>query len=210
MAEVIAGLVTVATNSHHAPHDSDSWWTQECPHCGGPQVFLVASTNAGGQTWWLRCPVCLKGAVFDNGTMYPSAVPLRMPEGLPAADRAIWDEARACLGVGANAAAVMLCRKLLLHIAVASGLPAKNDKDRSPNFLQSVEHLQAQGIVTVKMRPWVDRIKDIGNDANHELTPIARGDAMDVATFTLQLLVLAYELDALMAEAAGEGPPATG
>ena len=47
------------------------------------------------------------------------------------------------------------------------------------------------------MREWVDEIKSIGNDANHELTPILADQANDVATFTEQLLVLAYEMRAL-------------
>jgi hypothetical protein len=94
----------------------------------------------------------------------------------------------------------MLCRKLLFHIAVGNGLLPKNDKDRAPSFYAAVEHLQDQQIITVKMRPWVDRIKDIGNDANHELTPISAEQANDVATFTLQLLVLAYEMDAIMSD----------
>jgi hypothetical protein len=99
-----------------------------------------------------------------------------------------------------EAAAVMLCRKLLFHVAVAHGLPPKNDKDRAPTYAEAVDHLEEQGLVTRKMRPWIERIKDVGNDANHELSPIEPGVALDVATFTEQLLVLAYELDALMAD----------
>lgn len=126
-------------------------------------------------------------------------MPLRKPAGLPDIDAAIWSEVRVCLGAGANAAAVMLCRKLLFHIAVANGLPPKNERDRAPSYMEAVNHLEGEGVVTKRMRPWVDRIKDVGNDANHELTPIEAGTALDVATFTEQLLVLAYELDALMA-----------
>ncbi|GAA1478131.1 hypothetical protein GCM10009623_25770 [Nocardioides aestuarii] len=131
--------------------------------------------------------------------MVPRRKPLREPLGLPTEDAAIWDEARTCLGVGASAAAVMLCRKLLSHIAVSNGLPAKDKNDRAPTFMAAVDHLEAEGIFTKRMRPWVDRIKDVGNEANHELQPVAAADALDVATFTEQLLVLAYELDALQA-----------
>lgn len=49
-------------------------------------------------------------------------------------------------------------------------------------------------------RQWIERIKDLGNDANHELNPIEPDVAPDVVTFTEQLLVLADELDALMAD----------
>lgn len=154
---------------------------------------------------WLRCAVCLKGTVANMDAVSPSAQVLRDPRGLPPAEMQIWGEVRACLGVGASAAAVMLCRKLLLHVAVEHGLPAENAKGRSPNFFEAVQHLEQEGIITAKMRPWVDRIKDVGNDANHELTPITAEQAKDVSQFTLQLLVLAYELDALMADPTGQG-----
>lgn len=183
--------------------DSDSWVDARCPHCGAQHLLIVARAQRsdGSSVWrtdWLRCSACLRGSVTDDGTTYPSLKPLREPRGLPDLDSAIWEETRNCLGVGANAAAVMLCRKLLFHIAVAHGLPAKGPKDRAPSFVEAVDHLESQGVITKKMRPWVDRIKDVGNDANHELSPITAEAALDVATFTQQLLVLAYELDVLM------------
>lgn len=52
--------------------------------------------------------------------------------------------------------------------------------------------------MTARMMKWVDRIKDVGNDANHALTTITPAEALDVATFAEQLLILAYELDARM------------
>lgn len=48
------------------------------------------------------------------------------------------------------------------------------------------------------MKPWVDRIKDVGNDANHEISRTDQSVAIDVATFTHQLLKLVYEMDAIM------------
>ncbi|MEE6297192.1 DUF4145 domain-containing protein [Georgenia wangjunii] len=93
----------------------------------------------------------------------------------------------------------MLCRKLLMHIAVTHGLAPKNPKGWAPTFADVVGHLESEGLITKKMRPWVDRIKDVGNEANHELEPVSADDALDVATFTQQLLILAFEMDALMA-----------
>ena len=53
-------------------------------------------------------------------------------------------------------------------------------------------------MITKKMRPWVDRIKEVGNDANPELDPIGESEAMDVAGFTFQLSKVSYELDTLV------------
>lgn len=184
-------------NSYGLP---SAWQSQPCPHCGGGQGLRLAYANQTGGPHWYRCVTCLSGYVLNHGVVSPATLPLRTPAGLPPVDHQIWTEVRTCLGTGANAATVMLCRKLLFHIAVAHGLPPKNDNDRAPTFYEAVEHLEKEGLITKKMRPWVDRIKDVGNDANHELTPISAELALDVATFTEQLLVLAYELDALMAQ----------
>lgn len=189
----------------YASSDVGAYLSARCGHCDSEQFVVVARVLESSQptavwsTQWLRCVKCRRGSVLEGDVVYPTSRPLRVPRGLPPIDLAVWEEARACLGVGANAAAVMLCRKLLFHIAVAHGLEPKKKNDRAPSFYEAVEHLEAEGLITKKMRPWVDRIKDVGNDANHELTPITAAQALDVANFTEQLLVLAYELDALMA-----------
>jgi len=204
---LVSTVVGYGTNNHTID-DPKAWTTVDCPQCdGGTQMLVVAAIVDGNynlkddSTLWLRCVNCYKGAMLDGatGVVYPPIRPLSEPLGLPAIDAAIWNEVRSCLGVGAYAAAVMLCRKLLFHIAVAHGLPEKKANDRAPSFYEAVDHLQAEGLITPKMRPWVDRIKDVGNDANHEVSPISQQVAGDVAVFTEQLLKLAYEMDALMA-----------
>lgn len=194
MASVTTGLKTVRTWASGSPQIYDveqAWYQSECPHCGGGQALMVAQS---GNAHWLRCVTCLQGAVRNGPKVSPSALPLRTPEKLPPGDAAVWEEVRLCLGAGANLAAVMLCRKLLLHIAVANGLAPENDKGRSPGFAECVEHLQRRGVITAQMRDWVEPIKDVGNTANHSIVTVTATEAEQVATFTLQLLVLAYEL----------------
>ncbi len=131
-------------------------------------------------------------------------MPLNEPEHLPGDVQRTWVEVRGCLAIGATTAAVMLCRKLLLHMAVQSGLPAKNAKERSPSFEECVLHLQTEGVVTKAMQPWVDRIRVVGNEANHELTQLTPEAAMDIAQFTLQLLRLKFELSAMAVQSSPE------
>jgi hypothetical protein len=208
MAEINAGIKALAAGTGtYKTSDTEAWEKdRRCPHCGTESlVRVVMEVDQQGRTYseatrWLRCTACRKGSVIQNGSLHPTGMPLRQPKGLPKTDDRIWHEVRVCLGAGAYAATVMLCRKLLFHVAVANGLPAKNAKDRAPTYLEAVEHLEAAGVFTGKMRKWIDKIKEVGNDANHELEPITEGQARDVAAFTQQLLVLAYELDALMAD----------
>jgi Domain of unknown function (DUF4145) len=99
-----------------------------------------------------------------------------------------------------NTAAVMMCRKLLFHVAVAHGLAEKDGSGRAPNFAEALQHLEDEGIFTKHMRPWIVKIKDVGNEANHEIPTTTSEQAMDVALFTRQLIRLAYELPAMVAE----------
>lgn len=204
-------VMPVQNGRHQGPSypatEGRAWAEQTCPHCTAVQLLVVCLTikdeNAnmptvqeGGPAWYL-CTNCRRPSVLDHGVVKPETRPLRTPRGLPPTDMVIWDEVRSCLGVYAYSATVMLCRKLLLHIAVDKGLPAKNSRNRAPSYLDAVKHLESAGVITADMREWVEEIKDIGNDANHELTPITDIQATDVATFTEQLLVLAYEMRAL-------------
>ena len=176
----------------------EAWAVRPCPECEGSQLAVIAYAQFSSQKW-LRCINCGCAIVDNDGTVSPPAKPLRAPAGVTGVELAVWNEARSCLAVGANTAAVMMCRKLLFHIAVAHGLPPKNDKDRAPTFLEAVDTLEAEGLITKRMRPWVDRIKDVGNEANHEISAVQPEVALDVATFTEQLLRLTYEMDSLMA-----------
>ncbi|WGY03717.1 DUF4145 domain-containing protein [Nocardioides sp. QY071] len=145
---------------------------------------------------WMRCVTCLRGFVRNGSTISPATRPKRTPSNLPADDALVWEEVRTCLGAGAYMAAVMLCRKLLLHIAVENGLPEENVKGFGPGFKQCVQHLETAGVITKQMLDWVEPIKDIGNTATHKIKAITQAEAEQVATFTEQLLVLAYELRA--------------
>ena len=160
---------------------------------------------------WLRCVSCRKPYVLYQGRLSPGTKPLSVPAGLEGVELAAWTEARECLAVGAYTAAVMMCRKILFHMAVTEEMPAKNIKGKAPSFVEVVGHLEARGIFTARMRPWVDRIKDVGNEANHEIVPVSSEAALDVARFTEQLLRLAYEMDYLIAspqhEEGAEPPP---
>ncbi len=204
MASFASDLITIretaATRSQAEPM---SYYAVKCDLCGNGQLGVVAM-NQIQTTHWLRCVTCNHGYVVNDGTLSPSTLPLKIPEGLPDLELSVWKEVRECLGVKASTAAVMLCRKILLHIAITHGLSPKTSEDKSPSFYSAVEFLQNQNLITLKMRPWVDRIKDVGNEANHELAPISMYVALDVARFTEQLLELTFEMDELMRKANAE------
>lgn len=180
-----------------------------CAFCGGDQMTVVANSESIAvsgrpQVSWLRCISCFRGGVINDAAISPASMPLDTPKILTGDDLTAWNEVRACLSAGAYTAALMMCRKLLFHIAVAHGLPAKNAKDRAPTFQEALDHLETEGVVTKLMLPWVAKIKDLGNDANHELPTMSKAEALDIAEFTRQLIRLAYELPAMVAEHTGD------
>lgn len=193
-------IYTVRSDERFLISSSDAYRTGLCPACGAHQ-FAVIGYSAGGNEVWARCVACHAGIVQNADVQSPEALPLREPSGLPETEKRVWGEARRCLSVNANAAAVMLCRKILFHVAVTHGLEAKDEKGWAPSFKECTDHLLAEGLITARMKPWVDRIKDVGNEANHEIEPISPAQASDVAAFTQKLLELAYEMDDAMSKA---------
>jgi hypothetical protein len=202
MATVSGDVVAITerkTNSTFSIAEDSTWRAIECANCGSPQLVTIAMTSDGLYEW-LRCPACRQGAVSNRGVVLPASTGLRNPKGQPPEDQYVWDEIRGCMSVSAYNAAVMLCRKLLFHLAVTHGLPAKNSQGRAPTFDQAVRHLQTAGFISQRMTPWVDRIREIGNEANHEIPQISREDAETVAKFTQQLLLMIYEYPLDLAE----------
>src|SRR5207249_4424001 len=70
------------------------------------------------------CPNC-GGPVFHapNGTRFPSPSLGRPVQHVPDALNALYEEARRCTGQNCFTAAVLVCRKMLMNIAVQQGAP---------------------------------------------------------------------------------------
>lgn len=212
VASIHADIKVISTGSTNAYSITEDWVQvrERCASCGGDQMIVVALAGGGSsssgrpEVRWLRCISCFFGHVDNADTISPGVRPLDTPSVLSGDDLAAWTEALGCLSVGANTAAVMMCRKLLFHIAVAHKLPEKDGSGRAPTFAKALKHLEDEGVITKHMRPWVDKIKDVGNEANHEIPSTTTDEAMDVALFTRQLIRLAYELPAMVAEHTGD------
>lgn len=184
-----------------------SFITADCAHCGVPTNHaVIAFVYATRDIQWIRCGTCKRGAVIQFGQQYPAVSALRTPNGLPDdATAGLWEDIRKCYGVRAWGAVVMLCRKMVFHVAVDKGLAPKNAKGWAPKFAEALQHIEDEGHITKQMRDWTNRIVEIGNEANHEIPAITEKQAEDVAAYTLQLLTLVYAIPAL----ADQTDPAT-
>jgi len=132
----------------------------------------------------LRTRLGQKRRVVVPGPLFGRAI-----EGLPDEVRDAYAEARKCFQVQAFTAAVLLCRKLLMYVAVNKG-----DKPNK-HFVEYIDYLVSKNYVSEPMKPWVTRIKDNGNEATHELPPSDEKMATDTLQFTATLLHLIYEIE---------------
>jgi len=64
------------------------------------------------------------------------------------------------------------------------------------HFVAYVDYLEAKNYVPPDGKAWVDRIRKLGNDANHDLPQMTADDAKDALDFTGMLLKIVYEYPA--------------
>jgi Domain of unknown function (DUF4145) len=137
------------------------------------------------------CPSCNRPTFFEAGDNQTPGVPYgRAVPNLPTEIEKLYDEARKSSAASAHTAAVLACRKILMHIAVDHG--AKTGL----NFIEYVEYLANNGFVPPKGKGWVDHIRKKGNEANHEIVLMGQGESKDLLTFIEMLLTFLYDFPA--------------
>ena len=82
---------------------------------------------------------------------------------VPDSLNALYEEARRCTGQGCYTGAVLLCRKMLMNIAV------EQEAKEGLNFIEYVNFLSEKGYVPPNGKHWVDHIRKKGNEATHEI-----------------------------------------
>lgn len=105
---------------------------------------------------------------------------------------ALYDEARDCAGAGAHTAAVMLCRTILMHLAVAHGA------DKNNTFQYYVGFLSDKGYVPPNGKAWVDLIRSKGGEAVHDIRVMTQADSEPIIRFTEMLLRFVYEFPSMI------------
>ena len=185
--------------------------TYTCGHCGkllacerGYEGLQAFPGGPGQPTFLYICHACKQPTYFgfdDIGR--PVQVP-GSPFGqevkqLPAEVKDLYAEARNCMRGNACTAAVLCCRKLLMHVGV------QQDAEEDRSFAYYVDYLDQEHLTPRGSKDWVSYIKDKGNEANHEINMVSRKDAEQVIEFVEMMLRLIYEFPGRMKGTAG-GP----
>jgi hypothetical protein len=172
----------------------------ECPHCGTVGTPLVIATSsqvldatrplALAPTRIYACPKCTYPTIYIlSEERYLPAQRYGKPiNNLPKDIAALYDEASSATAAGAYTACAMVARKILMNLAVLEG--AKENL----SFAAYVTYLAENGFVPPKGRGWVDRIRSIGNEANHEIQLIDSSVAKDLMYLVEMLLRFNFEM----------------
>jgi Domain of unknown function (DUF4145) len=163
-----------------------------CGYCSkhtGPNMGYFASGDRQGRI--LICTFCSQPTYFDqNQKQYPGAQFGNAVASLPKDVDCLYAEARSSIAAGAYTGAALICRKILMHIAVEKGAA----KDKSFQFY--VEYLATAGYIPPDGKGWVDHIRSKGNEATHEIVVTQKPDAEELLSFLEMLLRFVYEFPA--------------
>lgn len=166
--------------------------------CGYCEKAVAAELVAGNSTIssvaWLRCPSCYEGSVKSTrGRVYPSTPSAASVDHLPDDVATAWEEARISHGAGAYTASEIMCRKILMHLAVdVANAPS------GKNFTEYIDCLDSARYIVPGWKPVVDAIRKRGNVANHDLPASTDREALTTLKLTEQLLRIVYETPRLV------------
>lgn len=134
------------------------------------------------------CPNCNAPTLISpDGACFPGHTMRNPVQHLPKDIASIYDEARDCSSYKAFTATVMLCRKILMNVAVDRGA------EQGLKFIEYVTYLSDNGYNPPNGKHWVDHIRKKGNEANHEITIMNETDAKELLTFVEMLLRFVHE-----------------
>ena len=139
-----------------------------CPNCGGPTFFA------------------------PDGRHFPSPALGNSVKHLPSDLEALYEEARRCSSQNCFTASVLLCRKMLMNIAVQQGAA------EGLKFIEYVTYLADRGFVPPNGKHWVDHIRRKGNEATHEIAIMTEQDARELLSFIEMLLRFVFEFPAMV------------
>jgi hypothetical protein len=161
-----------------------------CGHCSSDittnQGYMCINGSSIGGYMYI-CHHCNLPSLFYGNYQIPGAQVGGAVEHLPKDIDDLYQEIRNATAANAYTAAVMSARKLLMHIAVECG-----DKP-GKTFAQYVDYLETNHHTPPNSKIWVDKIRTLGNEANHEIKIMGVEEANNIIKFIEMLLKFIYE-----------------
>lgn len=179
--------ISIISITRDGAGEPKAWHHYTCGHCGA--VTLGHIVAYADNRKWLVCMNCGEGTYLDlSGNYYPGQRFGPKIEGLPDKISAAYEEAVQSYSVSAFTGVELICRKILMHIAVEKGAEV------GKSFVDYINSLEKIGYITPPMKEWVDKIREHGNISAHELEKPEKERAECTLEFTIQLLRIIYEM----------------
>jgi len=177
--------------------ESTSWTCFFCGEqvAGRPQGWRLVTKGQEHLGWVRICNACNLPTFFGaDGEPALNGPYGRTLNRAPYDSCRVYDEARRCCSIEAYSAAVLLCRKLIVHIT--HDLQPEDLKGKRQNFAEYIDWLEKNGYIPPNGKGWVRWLKDRGNAENHEIVAATRDDAERIIDLAYALLLWNYEVQA--------------
>lgn len=172
-----------------------------CQNCIGLDVFFeiyhkeTLMTTAGRHEKNIidyyvgQCPICGKPVILDAQTsaVLPPVKSFDEVKGLPEDIEKLYNEMRDAYSVQAYTCCVITGRTLLANIAVEQG--AEDNK----SFAFYVDYLVTNYLPKSSSKPWVDKVRSLGNDSAHHMVIADKEAATTSMKFLEAILKNVYE-----------------
>jgi hypothetical protein len=169
------------------------YFSYSCGTCGrdveGRVLCDVTPSDDGPRVLWCMCAkndptVILEkdGSILEQ---YPTTRQHHANRKWPQELIDLYEEAARSFAAGAPTACAMVCRKILMVTSCNKG-----ERD-GKKFFEYVDHITNSVLQFPDARAAIAKIKDIGNDANHDATLVSSGDAkqaLDIVTYMLNTI----------------------
>jgi hypothetical protein len=172
-----------------------------CGACGIPTngrvVCAMVREGKSAEILWCVCAcaqcepaILIYDAANEMLTQLPIAKEFKSRGAWPVDLASLYDEAATAYGAGAFTACAMVCRKLLMVTACNKG---ETDGKR---FVEYVQFITDKILQFPDAKAPITKIKDIGNDANHDASLVNKADAERAMKIVTYMLDMIYSLPA--------------
>ena len=170
--------------------------TLTCPYCdvkvSTPSDTRIFDPDTGIIKFNIhKCPDCFMPIIIGtDGKVIPKTqtLPFADVRYLPPSVEKLYAECRMCYLNECYYSVIMVARTVLMHIAVDKG------DNVGKSFFEYISFFEINGYIGRQNKPWVDKIRTIGNKYVHQLDDATAEDAEKVILFIKQLLGNLYEM----------------
>lgn len=146
------------------------------------------------------CPACGWPTFFDTQkNQYPGPMLGRSIKHLPENIEIVYNELREDIKNSSYTSAVLLGRKLIMHLAVDIAKAPEGE-----SFVKYITHLKSSGYIPPNGDKWLEYMKDMGNEKNHEIKIGGKEEAERIIKFVEMLLIFIYEFSRELGQTEGE------